>query len=320
MDAPFFRAFEHGKKLLPVVPEIIRDPPHIRELLQMLGAFHRGGAGREAEHHVAAGIPGGAGNRLNFLLTVGIFPGDIVTLDEIHTPVRVHAEQGIIIDLSGHGAVLPGRAVNAVHIRVPGAHGIGQGDLVTGQVAAEDRQVLMGGHAGKTAHDMDAELETEAVHILGQRAESGPVSGGRKTVFSRLETSVCVHAQRGKGDILVRGCAGLIPLNVHDNVFPAVLFEVFGHEPGIAAHCFFRHCGAIAVPAVPAHGWKGSDHETISLQSKKWEARSAVYWIWSQTSIGTDYRKLGRSMLLLGSRRLISLGDTPNSFLKARLK
>ena len=87
---------------------------------------------------------------------MGVFAGDVVALDEVHAPLGIELEDAVIVAL-GQGMIL----LDAVHIRVPGADGIGVGHIGAGHVRALDRQAAVRRHAGQTAHDMNAEFEAK---------------------------------------------------------------------------------------------------------------------------------------------------------------
>ena len=255
MDAPLLRPLEHALQQLPVIPEVVGDAPHVGVTLQMLGLLQRRGARGQGQHDVPPALAAGLGDQLNLPLAVGIFPGDVVALDEVHAPGRVQPEDAVIVR-PGAGGI----AAQTVHVGVPGADGVGVGDLVTGAVAALDGQMAMGRHAGHAAHDMDAELEPEAVHIVRQGLEAGAVRCAGEAVHRRHQPPVGVHLQRREGDIGMAGGGGLIPLDVHHDVLPAKGGQTAGHLVGVAADDVLGDGGAVAVPAVPAHGGILGDH------------------------------------------------------------
>src|SRR6185369_2858055 len=116
---------------------------------------------------------------------------------------------------------------------VPAADGLGVGDLRGVYGAAEHRQVGGDGAPGNAAHDVDAELETQAVNVVGEQTESGAVRGGGKTVGSRQQPPVRVHDEFGVRTVAVGLGMRLRPLNVDHHVLPAVFFQVGGHIPGV---------------------------------------------------------------------------------------
>ncbi len=91
------------------------------------------------------------------------------------------------------------------------------------------------------------------MYIIGKFFESNAARGTRKPILSRYEPPVFIHAELRKSMVLMTVCRRLIPFNIHADIFPAVLFQVFLHVRRIRAHLLFIDCGSVAVPAVPAH-------------------------------------------------------------------
>ena len=91
------------------------------------------------------------------------------------------------------------------------------------------------------------------MNIVGQRLETLPAGRGGKAVFSRLQASEFVHAELCKRNIFVGRSGRLIPLNIDDNVLPAILFQMLGHIFSIFPDNIFRDGCTVTVPAVPAH-------------------------------------------------------------------
>ena len=120
--------------------------------------------------------------------------------------------------------------------------------------------MLVGRHAGHAAHDVDAELQAQAVDIIRQGLEACAVCGGGEAVHGGEETAIFVHIQGGEGLILVIERSGLIPLDVHHHILPAVVLQVLGHVVRILADDILGNSGAVAVPAVPAHRGMLCDH------------------------------------------------------------
>ena len=167
MDAPFFRPLKHPLEQPPLVPEVVRDAPHVRVFLQMLRLFQRRRAGRQRQHNVPSAGAAGVGNDLDFPLAVRIFARDVVTLDEIHAPFGVHAEDAVIVR-ARFGHIAP----QAVHIRIPRADAVWIRDLVAALPAPQNRQVPMRRHPRHPAHDVDAEFQPQRMHIIRQRLEA----------------------------------------------------------------------------------------------------------------------------------------------------
>ena len=264
VDAPFFRPLEHRLQQAPFVPEVVRDAPHVGIRLQVLRFGKRGGAGAEAEHDVPAAGAAGFGDQLDFPAAVGIFPGDVVALDEVHAPFRVEAENAVVIG-GRFGQVAP----ETVHIGIPGADGVGVGRVLAEVRAVRDGQVPVRRHAGHSAHDVDAELQPQAVDIVRQRFEARAVRGAGEAVDRGGQPAVFIHGQLGKRLVAVVDGGGLVPLDVHHDVFPAEGFQLLRHVLRVAADDALRDGCTVAVPAVPAHGRCLRDHETPPFFPKR---------------------------------------------------
>ena len=104
------------------------------------------------------------------------------------------------------------------------------------------------------AHDVDAEFEAQIMDKIGQRAEAFSIRGRWKTVNSRHQPGIGVHFQRHKGPVGGIDGAGLIPLNIAYDIFPAVGFHMRSHVFGVAAQFCFGDSRSVTVPAVPSHG------------------------------------------------------------------
>ena len=118
----------------------------------------------------------------------------------------------------------------------------------------------VGRHPGQAAHDVDAEFEPQGMHIIRQGLEALAVRRAGEAVLCWQQAAETVHHHVGEGLVSVGLGGGLIPLNVHHYVFPAVVFQVLRHVVGVSAYRVLGHRRAVAVPAVPAHGWVLRDH------------------------------------------------------------
>lgn len=167
VDAPFLRPLKHPFEQPPLVPEVVRDAPHVRVFLQMLRLFQRRRAGRQRQYNVPPAGAAGVGNDLDFPLAVRIFARDVVALDEIHAPFGVHAEDAVIVR-ARFGHIAP----QAVHIRIPRADAVWIRDLVAALLAPQNRQVPVRRHPRHPAHDVDAEFQPQRMHIIRQRLEA----------------------------------------------------------------------------------------------------------------------------------------------------
>ena len=146
--------------------------------------------------------------------------------------------------------------VQAVHIGVPAADGIGVGDLVAGGVGPLHGQVAMHRLAGHPPHDMDAELQAQLMDLGGDGGKALAVPGGGKTLRGREQPAKLVHVQPGEGHVLRADLpgGGVAPLDVADDVFPAEFLQVLRHIAGVGQKLVLGDGVAEAVPAVPAHG------------------------------------------------------------------
>lgn len=167
MDAPFLRPLKHPFEQPPLVPEVVRDAPHVRVFFQMLRLFQRRRAGRQRQHNVPPAGAASSGNDLDFPLAVRIFARDVVALDEIHAPFGVHAKDAVIVR-ARFGHIAP----QAVHIGIPRADAVWIRDLVAALPAPQNRQVPMRRHPRHPAHDVDAEFQPQRMHIIRQRFEA----------------------------------------------------------------------------------------------------------------------------------------------------
>ena len=126
VDTPFSARSNMPLRKIPVVPEIVRDPPHIGILLEMLCFFDRGRTRRKTQHDVPPAAAAGLRNQFNLSPAVRIFPCDVITFYKINTPLRIQPENTLII--------CPCRRMiltRAVHIRIPLADRVRIRRLVT---------------------------------------------------------------------------------------------------------------------------------------------------------------------------------------------
>jgi len=68
-------------------------------------------------------------------------------------------------------------------------------------IALQDRQVAVSRLARDAAHHVNAELQSERMHIVGQGLEAGAVGCRGKSIGRRHETPPVIHAQLGIGSI-----------------------------------------------------------------------------------------------------------------------
>jgi stage V sporulation protein SpoVS len=103
------------------------------------------------------------------------------------------------------------------------------------------------------AHDVDAELQAEGVNVVGQRLEAFAIRRRREAVDGRDQAAVLVHVEMRLGIVPEGARVGLRPLDIHDDVLPAVLEQALRHVVGVGFDLGLGHRGAVAVPTVPAH-------------------------------------------------------------------
>ena len=136
---------------------------------------------------------------------------------------------------------------------------------------AFNRGVPRHGLPRNAAHDMDAELQAERVNVAGQRLEAFPVSRRRKPVDGRDQAAVFVHVEMRLGIVPARARVWLRPLDIHDDVLPAVGEQVLRHVAGVGLDLCLGHRGAIAVPTVPAHRRAAGKRD--SVRADRWKRR-----------------------------------------------
>ena len=258
MVLPELAAVEHRAHILPFVPQVVGDAPHVGVLRIVPRLLDQRRARRKRQHDVPPAVQDrvvqvldlGAAAVGRVRVHVGV--GDVVALDEIDAPRRIHGDQVVVIRLRPG---VPG--AHAVHVGVPAADAgrVGQvggrvGRAVHGQAAVRRR-------ARDAAHDVDAELEAKAVHIVGQRAEAPAPGRGREARRVRLKAAVLVHGVVAEGDVLELRTAGPgvlgVPLDVNDDILPAIGLELPRQHLGIGAHVGFGHGRVVIVVAVPPH-------------------------------------------------------------------
>ena len=227
MVLPELAAVEHVRQKLPLVPEIVRDAPHIGISSVLPGPVDMGWSRGEAEHDVPAGFLDGLMEHFGLVpaaeAVVSVHPAiaDIIAFDEVHAPVRVHPNQAVIISPSRR--IVP----HPVHVRVPAADRGRVCGIRRRVRAARYGQVLMGRKPGDAPHDGDAELQAQAVDIIRQWAEPPALCRRGETVHRRLISAVSVHLHVPEGDVLefAPPAPGIlrVPLDVHHHVLPTAV-------------------------------------------------------------------------------------------------
>ena len=264
MVLPQLTAAEHVLQLRPIIPEVAGDPPHVGVFFVVPRLINQGRAWREGEHNRPVLLLDGAGQHLDLVLSlIRRFPGgadivgvaDIVAFDKVHAPGGVQLYERIIIRLAC------GAVPDTVHVRVPPADRGGVGGHISGDTAALDFHMLVGGNPGDAPHDVYAELQPQPVDVLRQRGKPPAPRRGGEPLRVWQQAGVFVYLYRGKGDVLktVPHGAGFVgvPLDIHHNVLPAVFFQLFRHHPGVGADLLLVYSGVVVIIAVPSHGRGG---------------------------------------------------------------
>src|SRR5438876_5508835 len=145
----------------------------------------------------------------------------VISFDEIYAPRRVELSYGIVVRLRAW----LGR-VHAPHVRIPAAVVVFIGDV--GRVVARvfDRQIFTDRLSRNTAHDVDAELQAFAVHVIGKMLEPRPVRRRGKAVDGGKQAAILIHRKLGTWSVIVALRIGLVPLDVDDDVLPSVAGEI----------------------------------------------------------------------------------------------
>ncbi len=114
--------------LLPVVPEVVGDAPHLRVLAQLVDLVEGRGTGREAQHDGTARLSQRFAHHADLIGLEG--NGDAIDLKEIEAPARVQFGNGIVIGLRSC------IGLQAVVVRIPAAGVGGIGRIRRMEVAA----------------------------------------------------------------------------------------------------------------------------------------------------------------------------------------
>jgi len=141
------------------------------------------------------------------------------------------------------------------------------------------RRVPRYGLPRNAAHDMNAELQAERVHIVGQRLKTLPIGRRGKPVDGRNQPAVFVHVEMRLGIVPAGARVG------SDHWISTTMLLPAREEAG-ASTCnrrWLSPCasvteGAIAVPTVPAH-WRGAGKRHLvragSAEVPGWTALAA---------------------------------------------
>ena len=90
---------------------------------------------------------------------------------------------------------------------------------------------------GNPPHDMDTEFQPQVMDLICQGLKAPSIHAGRKLIGARQQAAKSIHFILAKGDVLELithgGSVVSVPLDVHHNIFPAILFQMLGHKGGI---------------------------------------------------------------------------------------
>ncbi|MNE58199.1 hypothetical protein D3C80_1532150 [compost metagenome] len=106
--------------------------------------------------------------------------GDVIHFDQIDAPLGIQLKEGIIIFLRTFFG-----CVYSVHIRVPGADGVGMGNLACCRRCTEQCRSCVCSLPRNAAHNMNAELQPQAVYVISKRLEALASSCRREAVLGR---------------------------------------------------------------------------------------------------------------------------------------
>ena len=214
--------FEPGKLFTqrqPAIPKIIADAPEVRVLLHMGGGGENGCARRAAQHDGASGAVNRGADGFNFFLMFKIGTAQVIHFHIVNAPRGDEIENGIVIILRaglGH--------IHAIHIGIPRAGVVAIGNILGVISRVFDRQIFLHGLTGNSAHEVNAKFEAERMDVIGERLEARAIGRGGEAIDGGLQAAIFVHDQHGVLAVIVILGAGFIPLDVHDDVFPAMRF------------------------------------------------------------------------------------------------
>ncbi len=234
----------------PAIPDVVGDSPEVGVGFDVLGLRDGGVAGRGAEDDGAATLLDGAVNRFNFV--GGIRLREIIDLDVVDAPACVLADDRVIPRLTGGDGT-----VHAEHIGIPEAGALGVGG-VFGVIrgGAFDGGIFLDGFTRDAAHNMDAELQSHRVDLVGEGFESLTVGRGGKSIGGGHQAAEFILWDKaaGRRSFQIAGMrAGVVPSIIDDDVIPAVGEEIRLEPLRVGDHFGFGDGIAEGVVTVPAH-------------------------------------------------------------------
>ncbi len=122
---------------------------------------------------------------------------------------------------------------------------------------ASNRQISPHSFFGNPAQNVNPEFKTERVNVIGQRLEAGAVFCRWNSVDGGSVTAIGIETELRCGGVVSGGVIGHVPAGIHDNIFPAVGFQMLCHPGRIRFDVGFADGFTVGVPTVPAHGRRG---------------------------------------------------------------
>ena len=230
----------------PTVPEVIAHAPLVRVRRDVFAGGQRRVARRRAEHHRASGEVNGFADRFNLSLVIG--PAQIVHLHKVQVPRGEQLEDRVVVFLRarlGH--------VHAEHVRIPLAGAVRVRDGGGVKLGAENGRVAFHRLARNAAQQMQPELQTVAMHVIRERLEAQAVRGGGKFFQHRPEPAPFIHRHLRMRRVFKALRLRLVPLDVHDDVLPAVRGQFLRHVIRVGLGKLLGDGATEGIPTVPAH-------------------------------------------------------------------
>ncbi len=205
-------------QLTPVIPKVVHRAPHIRMALRMLRHLHRRLTRRHTQHHGASAVCNGVANQLN--LSRVVRTRKVVNLYKVYPPGSIHIETRVVILLRS-----PLGAVHRLVVAQPRADAIVVGyHIARNAVRAQDGQLLSHCLTRNTTHQVDTELQSLGMYIVGQLLKTRTVRSRWETVHRRGVSSVCIYAV---ASIRLVVSTRLVVLNkpayIYHDILPAIL-------------------------------------------------------------------------------------------------
>src|SRR5579883_388347 len=205
----------------PVVPEIVRDAPHLRVLSHLITFVAGGRTRRKAQDDGPSSSVESSTQHANLIRFIRV-GGNAISLDEIDAPTRVKLRNGIVVGLPG-SVVL-----HAVVVDVPRADIVFIGSISGAKIRIGDGQVLRNGFARNTPNDVNTKLEAERMDVVGERLEPRSVCGRRKACGRGYEAAVVAERQAEVRWLCFR--IQNVPTLIDHHILPSETLQVLGHR------------------------------------------------------------------------------------------